>query len=56
MRKLGFGCMRLPMRSGNMEMNREVDYEQFNQMIDKFFEAGFCYFGGENQTHWYIFS
>ena len=27
-KKLGFGCMRLPMKGS------EVDYEEFNKMID----------------------
>lgn len=49
MKKLGFGCMRLPMKQGNEGM--EVDYEQFNQMIDIFFNAGFCYF---DTAHGYI--
>jgi len=51
MKKLGFGCMRLPMQHGSMGMDEEVDYEQFNQMIDRFFEAGFCYF---DTAHGYI--
>ena len=49
MKKLGFGCMRLPMKQGTLEM--EVDYEQFNQMIDAFFDAGFNYF---DTAHGYI--
>lgn len=49
MKKLGFGCMRLPMKQGNEGL--EVDYKQFNQMIDAFFEAGFCYF---DTAHGYI--
>ena len=55
MKKLGFGCMRLPMTQGALGM--EVDYEEFNQMIDAFFEAGFNYFdtahgyiGGKSET------
>ena len=32
-KKLGFGCMRLPMKGD------EVDYDEFNKMIDYFFEA-----------------
>ncbi|TCL57545.1 hypothetical protein EDD76_10880 [Kineothrix alysoides] len=55
MKKLGFGCMRLPMKQGENEL--EVDYEQFNQMIDAFFKEGFCYFdtahgyiGGKSET------
>ena len=50
-RKLGFGCMRLPMK-GN-----EVDYDEFNKMIDYYFEHGFNYFdtahgyiGGKSET------
>lgn len=49
MKKLGFGCMRLPMIQGDQEM--EVDYEQFNRMIDAYFEGGFCYF---DTAHGYI--
>lgn len=49
MKKLGFGCMRLPMKQGNVEM--EVDYEQFNQMIDAYFAGGFNYF---DTAHGYI--
>ena len=42
---LGFGCMRLPMK-GN-----EVDYLEFNKMIDYFFDNGFNYF---DTAHGYI--
>lgn len=38
MKKLAFGCMRLPM------INDEVDIEQFKKMIDLFIENGFDYF------------
>ncbi|MEI8200427.1 MAG: aldo/keto reductase [Eubacteriales bacterium] len=55
MKKLGFGCMRLPMTKGTLGM--EVDKEQFNQMIDAYFDAGFNYFdtahgyiGGKSET------
>ena len=41
MKKLGFGCMRLPMIGGT---DGHVDQEQFNRMVDKFLEEGFCYF------------
>ncbi|MGN6713564.1 aldo/keto reductase [Anaerocolumna jejuensis] len=51
MKKLGFGCMRLPMKEGNEGMEREVDYEQFNQMIDRFLEEGFNYF---DTAHGYV--
>lgn len=39
MEKLGFGCMRLPMQG-----NGDVDYEEFNKMIDLYMDAGFNYF------------
>ena len=41
MKKLGFGCMRLPMLDG---AEGRVDHTQFNQMIDLYMENGFCYF------------
>ena len=44
-KNFGFGCMRLPMKDGN------VDYEQFNSMIDYFINAGFNYF---DTAHGYI--
>lgn len=37
-KNFGFGCMRLPMKDD------EVDYAQFNEMIDFFMENGFNYF------------
>ena len=37
-KNFGFGCMRLPMKDG------EVDYEEFSRMIDTFLDAGFNYF------------
>ena len=37
-RNFGFGCMRLPMKDG------EVDKAEFSRMIDTFIEAGFNYF------------
>ncbi len=49
MKKLGFGCMRLPMVE--VDGNKEVDKEQFNQMIDVFMENGFNYF---DTAHGYI--
>lgn len=45
MKKLGFGCMRLPMKEN------EVDYNEFNKMIDLFIEEGFTYF---DTAHGYI--
>ena len=44
-RNFGFGCMRLPMKDG------EVDHEQVSQMVDAFLEAGFNYF---DTAHGYI--
>lgn len=37
-KKFGFGCMRLPMKDG------EIDFEQCNRMVDAFMKAGFTYF------------
>ena len=49
--KLGFGCMRLPMKGD------EVDTVEFSRMIDTFMERGFNYFdtahiyiGGKSET------
>ena len=36
--KLGFGCMRFPMRDG------KIDYEELSRMFDTFIERGFNYF------------
>ena len=46
MKKLGFGCMRLPLLE-----NGEVDQPQFNAMIDAYMSAGFNYF---DTAHVYI--
>lgn len=43
--RFGFGCMRLPMVEG------EVDLEQFKQMVDLFLERGFNYF---DTAHGYL--
>lgn len=40
-KKLGFGCMRLPVIDGNTEV---IDDELFCKMIDCFMEQGFTYF------------
>lgn len=39
--KLGFGMMRLPVLEGDAT---KFDYEQLNQMVDAFMEAGYQYF------------
>ena len=44
-KNFGFGCMRLPMKDG------EVDYAEFNKMIDAFMENGFNYF---DTAHGYL--
>ena len=44
-KNFGFGCMRLPMKDG------EVDYAEFNKMIDTFIESGFNYF---DTAHGYL--
>ena len=44
-KKLGFGCMRLPMRDG------EVDYDEFNKMIDYYMSQDFNYF---DTAHGYL--
>ncbi len=53
-KKLGFGCMRLPMRADQPE---EVDIPQFCQMMDRFLAEGFRYVdtahgyvGGKSET------
>ncbi len=40
-KKLGFGCMRLPVIDGNME---QIDDVTFCKMIDHYMEQGFTYF------------
>ena len=40
-KKLGFGCMRLPVIDGDME---RIDDELFCKMVDAFMEQGFTYF------------
>lgn len=40
-KKLGFGCMRLPILDGNPST---IDDEQFCKMVDTFIEKGFTYF------------
>lgn len=41
MMNFGFGFMRLPLKS---EDASDVDYEQVNEMVDKYIEAGYNYF------------
>ncbi len=44
-KKLGFGCMRLPMKEG------EVDLEEMKRMVDYFLDHGFNYF---DTAHGYL--
>lgn len=44
-KNFGFGCMRLPMNGG------EIDYAEFNKMIDAFIENGFNYFDTAHGYH-----
>ena len=44
-KKLGFGCMRLPMNGA------DVNYNEFNKMIDYYIEQGFNYF---DTAHGYL--
>jgi predicted aldo/keto reductase-like oxidoreductase len=49
MKKLGFGCMRLPLL--NKDDQTSVDTEQFNRMVDTFLERGFTYFDTAYMYH-----
>jgi predicted aldo/keto reductase-like oxidoreductase len=51
MKKLGFGCMRLPLI--NKEVNGSIDYEQTCKMFDYFIEKGFTYFETAYMYHDY---
>lgn len=46
MKKLGFGCMRLPVFGESKDFMRaeDIDLAQFCQMVDTFMERGFTYF------------
>lgn len=48
-KKLGFGCMRLPLLDANNQGN--VDLEQFKKMVDTFLERGFTYFDTAYMYH-----
>lgn len=41
-KKLGFGCMRLPLLDRNDQ--ESVDMRTFNRLVDTFLEKGFAYF------------
>ncbi len=49
MKKLGFGCMRLPITDQNNQTS--VDFQQFCDMVDSFIEQGFTYFDTAYMYH-----
>lgn len=49
MKKLGFGCMRLPVVDGQLG---QIDRDTFTNMVDRFMEKGFSYF----DTAWFYCS
>lgn len=51
MKKLGFGCMRLPLLNGSDQTS--FDKEQICQMVDAFIERGFTYFDTAYMYHEY---
>ena len=51
-KKLGFGCMRLPMIQEDDPTS--IDFGQFNQMVDTFLEKGFTYFDTAYMYHNYM--
>ena len=50
-KKLGFGCMRLPLTGPAADPASQVDYEKTCRMVDDFLAAGFCYF---DTAHGYL--
>ena len=48
-KKLGFGCMRLPLLDKNNA--KSVDVEQVKEMVDLFIERGFTYFDTAYMYH-----
>lgn len=51
MKKLGFGCARLPLRDA--EDQASIDIKQFCRMVDLFIEQGFTYFDTAYMYHAY---
>ncbi len=51
MKKLGFGCMRLPLLQKDDPTS--IDLEQVKVMVDRFLEAGFVYFDTAYMYHSY---
>ena len=50
-KKLGFGCMRLPLTGPAADPTSQVDFEKTCRMVDDFMAAGFCYF---DTAHGYL--
>ena len=50
-KKLGFGCMRLPVQ--NQDDPTSIDMDTVNQMVDTFLERGFTYFDTAYMYHAY---
>ena len=50
-KKLGFGCMRLPLLDAKDQ--NSIDYKEFEKMIDAFLERGFTYFDTAYMYHNY---
>ena len=44
-KKLGFGCMRLPMK------RKKVDHDETKKMVDLFMREGFNYFDKIGRAH-----
>ncbi len=51
-KKLGFGCMRLPLLKSDDQAS--IDYDQLNKMVDTFLEKGFTYFDTAYMYHNFI--
>ena len=49
MKKLGFGCMRLPLLNGND--HKSFDKEQIFKMVDTYMSKGFTYFDTAYMYH-----
>jgi predicted aldo/keto reductase-like oxidoreductase len=50
--KLGFRCMRLPLKEGHDQGN--INYEEFTKMVDTFIEKGGTYFDTAYMYHNFI--
>ena len=48
-KKLGFGFMRLPLLDPADQ--KSIDFDQLEEMVDEYLEAGFTYFGTSFAYH-----